>query len=373
MYTIAEFGKVKTAQKFASMSNHNFRIHLSVADKKRIDTTRSHLNQVLFNPLNISTTETSDTNQKITEYFKANEVKIQKDSVLAVDLILTTSPEFWGDWQVNGKITPAGQKKLDDWIPVQMDFVKKKFGESAVKLAILHLDEKTPHIHIILTPEETKTLKYKNQYGSQEKVSTTLNAKRWNPNFWKKFLTQYATANKKFGLKRPIEDSTAKKIPIKEFEKMIEVASKTDYTKAIYSMFNEVGEQLSMVNTRAKVEELLVNHLLPKLNPLLNSNKAMKKLLGKDRTAEYARNKKLANELADKLTEIDSEKKSVAEKKELYVEAINKSIHDGLLIQDQQAEIVSLKAENKRLKQYEPVNSSVSKNTLKNGLGKINV
>ena len=53
MYTIANFDKVKTAQKFSAMSNHNFRIHLSVADKKRIDSSRSHLNQILFNPLNV--------------------------------------------------------------------------------------------------------------------------------------------------------------------------------------------------------------------------------------------------------------------------------------------------------------------------------
>jgi hypothetical protein len=342
MYTIAQFEKVKTAQKFGSMSNHNFRINLSVADKKRIDTTRSYLNQVLFNPLNISTTRASDTNQKIMGYFKTNNVEIKSDSVLAVDLILTTSPEFWGVWQKNGKITPEGQKKLDEWVKVQMDFVKKKFGVSAVKLAILHLDEKTPHIHITVTPEETKTLKYKNQYGSQEKVTTSLNAKRWGPAFWNKFLTDYASANKQFGLKRPIEGSSSKKIPIKEFEEMLEVASKADYTKAIHKMFNDIGDQLSMVNTRSKVEELLVNQLLPQLNPLLKSNKALKKLLGKDRAVEYARNKKLAEELEVKLAEVD-------EKKDLYVEAINKSIQDSLLIQQQKETIAQLTDEVKKL------------------------
>ena len=368
MYTIAQFEKVKTTQQFSSMSNHNFRIHLSVADQKRIDTTRSHLNQVLFNPLNISTTQASDTSHKITEYFKANAVEIKSDSVLAVDLILTTSPEFWGVWQKNSKITPEGQKKLDEWVKVQMDFVKKKFGENAVKLAILHLDEKTPHIHIVVTPEETKTLKYKNRYGTTEKVTTSLNAKRWGPAFWNKFLTDYANANKQFGLKRPIEGSTAKKIPIKEFEKMIEVASKADYTKAIHKLFNDMGDQLTMVNTRSKVEELLVNQLLPQLNPLLASNKALKTLLGKDRAVEYKRNKKLAEELEAKLAEIDIEKKSVAEKKDLYVEAINKSIQDSLLIKQQQAEIAQLKADNARLTPKEvskPLHSAKSPNQTK--------
>lgn len=369
MYTIAEFDKVKTAQKFSAMSNHNFRIHLSVADKKRIDSSRSHLNQILYNPLNVSTTDAKDTSIKINEYFKSNNIEVKKDSVLAVDLILTTSPEFWGVWHKNGQITAEAQKKLNEWVPVQLEFVKRKFGENAVKLAILHLDEKTPHFHIILTPEETKTLKYKNQYGSQEKISTSLNAKRWNPTFWKKFLTSYANANKKFGLKRPIEGSTSQKVSIKEYEKMIELASKTDYTKAIHTMFNEVGEQLSMVNTRAKVEELLVNHLLPKLNPYLQSNKSLKKLLGKDRSIEYARNKNLAKKLEDELTAIDLEKKSLVDKKELYVEAINRAVQDSLFITDLQSQINSLNGEVKRLKEFEPISSAITKSTLKNGLG----
>ncbi len=369
MYTIANFDKVKTAQQFSAMSNHNFRIHLSVADKKRIDSSRSHLNQILFNPLNVSNTDAKDTSIKINQYFKSQNIEVKKDSVLAVDLILTTSPEFWGEWHKNGKITEDAQKKLDEWVAVQLEFVKKKFGENAVKLAILHLDETTPHIHILLTPEETKTLKYKNQYGSQEKISTSLNAKRWNPTFWTKFLTQYAIANKKFGLKRPIEGSNSQKVSIKEYQKMIELASKTDYTKAIHEMFNEVGEQLSMVNTRAKVEELLVHNLLPKLNPYLNSNKAMKKLLGKDRAIEYARNKALTKKLEDELAAIDLEKKSLVSKKELYVEAINRAVQDSLFITDLQTQIKSLDGEVKRLKEFELVSSAITKNTIKNGLG----
>lgn len=355
MYSIAEFQKVKSAGEFSSMSKHNFRINLSVADKKRIDTTRSHLNQVLLNPLEISSSDSSDTNKKIQDYFEKNQVEIKSDSVLAVDLILTTSPEFWGEWQVNGKITDAGQKKLDEWVPVQLDFLKKKFGENAVKLAILHLDEKTPHIHIIVTPEETKTLKYKNQYGSQEKVTTSLNAKRWNPIFWKKFLTDYAGANKKFGLKRPIENSSAKKTPIKEFEKLISVAVNEDYTKAIHKLIENIGGELSVVNTRAKIEDLLVNKLLPKLNPLMNSNQALKKLLGKDRALEYRRNKELTEKLESQIAEIEKEKISIAEKKELYAEAINKAVKDSLYIKQLETE----------LNKYKPKVENTIKNIVK--------
>ena len=345
MYSIAEFQKVKFAGKFSAMSKHNFRINLSVADKKRIDVTRSHLNKILLNPLGISASDSSDTNKKIKEFFEKNNVEIKSDSVLAVDLILTTSPEFWGEWQVNGKITVAGQKKIDGWVPVQLDFLKNKFGEKAVKLAIIHLDEKTPHIHIIVTPEETKTLKYKNQYGSQEKITTSLNAKRWNPIFWKKFVTDYADFNKKFGLKRPIEGSTAKKIPIKEFEQLISTAMNEDYTKAIHKLLEEIGSELTVVNTRSKIEDLLVNKLLSKLNPFMNSNKGLKKLLGKDRVIEYKRNKDLTSKLEMQLADIEKEKISMAEKKELYVEAINKSVQDSLYIRELETLVKKYKPE----------------------------
>ncbi|MBN4676326.1 plasmid recombination protein [Pandoraea nosoerga] len=178
MYCIAGFEKVKSTLEFSQMANHNFRLHLTKEESKRIDSSRSHLNRILLNPLEVDTKKSGDLNKKIQDYYLKNEVQVKEDSVLAVDMVLTTSPEFFQDgnlkdgatWHKNGRIRPEYQKKIDEWVVAQMDFVKNLFGESAIKMAVLHLDETTPHIHIILTPEQTKVLKYKNQFGNLVKL-----------------------------------------------------------------------------------------------------------------------------------------------------------------------------------------------------------
>jgi hypothetical protein len=352
MYCIAGFQKVKENQEFSQMANHNYRIHLTQAEVKRIDSSRTHLNKILINPLGVDTKIAGDLSKKINEYYKKIEAKVKENSVLAVDLMLTTSPEFFQNngetWHKNGKIKPEFQKKLDDWVAVQIEFVKKEFGESAIKSAVLHLDETTPHIHFLITPEQTKELKYKNQYGTQNKISTSLNADRWNPNFWKKFLTNYEKVNKKFGLKKGEEGSMSENISLKEFSKMVSKASKTDYSNAIEKIVNSVENDLSVLNTKDGVKKLLLEKLLPALNPMLKQNKALKKVLALDRAKEYSAIKKMKADLEKAL--IDNQ-----EKRELFAEAINeKTVKDKVII-EQESEIQKLKVENSRLKEkYEP-------------------
>lgn len=301
MYCIAGFRKVKETSKFSQMANHNFRLHLTQTEQKRIDSKRSGLNQVLINSLGVDAKNASDLASKVDEHYTNIGAKVKSDSVLGIDLVLTTSPEFFcdengGDWHLGGKIRPQFQKKIDAWVATQLDFIKKEFGTN-VKLAVLHLDETTPHIHIVVTPEETKELKYKNQYGTQTKTVTSLNADRWNPSYWKRFLTSYEKANREFGLKKGEENSMSNNIPIKEFSKAVSQAANLDYKKAIEKLVADIGDDLSVVNTKEGVKRLLVEKLLPALNPMLKSNSAMKKVMALDRTKEYSAIKKLKDEL----------------------------------------------------------------------------
>lgn len=348
MYCIAGFKKVKENQDFAKMAGHNYRIHLTQAEAQRIDSKRTHLNKTLINPLGIDTKVVGDLSKKINEHYKKIGAKVKENSVLAVDLVLTTSPEFFQNdgqtWHRNSKIKPEFQKKIDDWVATQIEFVKQEFGESAIKSAVLHLDETTPHIHFLLTPEETKEVKFKNRHGAGSKVTTSLNADRWNPNFWKKFLTNYGKVNKKFGLKKGEEGSMSENVSIKEFTKMVSEASKTDYSKAIEKIVSDVESDLSVLNTKDGVRKLLFDKLLPALNPMLKQNKALKKVLALDRAKEYSALKKLKNDLEQALIENQG-------RKSLYIEAINEKSLDAKLLLEQEKEIQHLKSENTRLKE----------------------
>lgn len=348
MYCIAQFQKIKSAREIGLMANHNLRLHLTKSDKGRIDPARTKLNRVLENTLQIDITDASDMNRKFAEHWKQNDIKIKSDSVLLVDVVLTTSPEFWGDcWHKNGTLTVEAQKKLDEWLPVQIDFIKKHFGPDALKFAVLHLDEKTPHIHLMLSPEETKSLKYKNQYGAQKKKTTSLNANRWNPNFWKKFVTAYAKVNEKFKLKRPTEDSMSQKITLKEYDKLLKEANQVDYTKVVSNMVNDVLGELGFMNSKEAVKNALNNKLVPRLQVLAKSNKAVKELLELDREQEYKLLKKLTADAQKKLEEATKVKEYHGNKLKIIqeLEAQNKAKDE--IIEAQRLEIERLNPKQK--------------------------
>lgn len=318
-YCIAGFQKVKSASELTQMQNHNLRIHLTQAEQKRIDGNRSRLNKVLTNTLGSDEKNASSFGKKLQEFYKSQNIDVRADNVLAVDLVLTTSPEYFGNWHQNGAITKEGQKKIDDWVKTQMEFLEKQFGKEAVKLAVLHLDETTPHLHAVVTPEEKKTRTYKNRHGSFQKEQVILNANRWSPSFWKNnFLKNYAKANAKFGLKRGVEGSTKKNVPLKEFSALVADAVNKDYGKVLEKMLEELTDDLSVLNTKAGVEKLIREKLFPKLEPMMKGNSALKKLLKKDRLQEYQANKKALEELEQSKRALEKDRKKTDEMQAYY-------------------------------------------------------
>ena len=119
-----------------------------------------------------------------------------------------------------------------------MIFTKKEWGEK-VKHVVLHLDERTPHIHAICSVEETKIHKYKNQKGEFFKEKTSLNAKRFNKFFLQNYQTRYAEANAKFGLSRGLKGSRAKHQELKEFQKKVKEALDADYSENLSNSFDK--------------------------------------------------------------------------------------------------------------------------------------
>ena len=64
--------------------------------------------------------------------------KIRANAVHAVEVVMTASPDFKGDWAAYSRSCNAWAKEL--------------FGEENLLSVAVHLDEKTPHIHAIFMP-----------------------------------------------------------------------------------------------------------------------------------------------------------------------------------------------------------------------------
>lgn len=78
---------------------------------------------------------------------------IRKDAVLAEELVLSASPDFFAQDQGEEDI-------VKKWATAQMEFLKEEYGANCVS-AVLHMDELTPHIHAFVVPIIDNKLSHK--------------------------------------------------------------------------------------------------------------------------------------------------------------------------------------------------------------------
>lgn len=194
-HSITRGAKIKDRRQLTSMAEHNFRVRT----QDNIDSGRTHLNRMMVNKLGVDVTVAKDLNEKLTDYYRGLEIKEKADNVLMLEFIATASPEFF-----EGKT----KAEVDRWAKAQVAFFEEEFGVN-FKMACLHLDEKTPHLHIAVSTEEKKVRRFKNRHGEGVKEGYSLNAARWDPGYFVGLQDRFAKANERFGLERGERHSKA--------------------------------------------------------------------------------------------------------------------------------------------------------------------
>ena len=320
MYAIL---RTKRLSGISSACAHNLRTKYA----KNVDKTKSHLNEILIDNLKLSQraelgSQVGTYDELLLDYYKNINAETRKNSVLALEFMVTASPKFFKN---------APKDKIDKWKNDQLAFMKKEFGDQ-VQFAVLHLDEKTPHMHFFVSVEETKVKKYKNRYGSGEKVSTSLNADRYNPIYLQKLQDRYANAHKKYGLKRGLRNSKAIHQELKDFQHQVkEFLDKKDYTQVIDNLLEKVPVFMGTcrIETVKKV-------LAPVLNTLMKQSKAARITL-----KELPEKVQFINSLIEENEELNEELKN---RKQYYIEAINEKVADKKRILELEKEVKRLEA-----------------------------
>jgi hypothetical protein len=77
---------------------------------------------------------------------------LRSNGVLAYEAVLTASPEYFTE--VDDYVERS--QRCGAWALAQQDFVLKKYGERRVVSLVLHLDEQTPHMHVVVLPLDFK-------------------------------------------------------------------------------------------------------------------------------------------------------------------------------------------------------------------------
>lgn len=176
MFNVIKCYKVKKTGLY-KVSSHTHRTNLTQAEQARIN----HANTIQ-NKLLIGSNVSADVRNRVKNYATN---KPRKDAVYCEHYVISASPEFF-------KKYPG---KLDEWVDEQISFLKAEFGPN-LTTAVLHVDEKTPHIEAFVTPIIA------NKNGDLELNRKQFNNARGGLNSFTKLQERHAQHNQKFGLKR---------------------------------------------------------------------------------------------------------------------------------------------------------------------------
>lgn len=144
--------------------------------------------------------------------------KTRSDSVLALEVLMSASPQYFRP-DNPGAAGEYDRDRMTVWARASLKYAKEKWGENII-CADLHLDESTPHIHLVVTPIATKQRKRRGKEEYYE--SCVLDA---NSMFGRKSLiqmqTEYAGALGPLGIRRGIRGSPAKHQQVKNFYRVV--------------------------------------------------------------------------------------------------------------------------------------------------------
>jgi hypothetical protein len=204
-YTVLHLEKAKGND--SAMSAHIERtIH-----PKNADASRSHLNkELIIYPESVKNRTSAIQYRLDNAHLKR---KIGTNQVRAIRVLLSGTHELMKTIEEN--------KQLNNWCNDNLNWIKETFGEENLVSAVLHMDEKTPHIHATIVPIVTGERRKAND--SQTYKKKNLNDNRlcaddvMARNKLKHYQNTYATAMAKYGLRRGIEGSEAKHISTAEY------------------------------------------------------------------------------------------------------------------------------------------------------------
>lgn len=211
MFNIFGINPIKSYKQIVGLTIHNHRIGKKYKQVSNVDPALTYKNKYLHNRFNINISKPSALKKAIESLYNSLDIKTNQNTTYAIEFMITASPEFFKN------------KKEDfilEWANKQVDFMKKHFNDK-LTMAVLHMDESTPHIHFLVTTEQRTEKKYKNQFGDFHKITNSLNSHFLDKKYIKYLLDSLEQHNIHYGLKRGVKGSETKhKRPAKYNEEL---------------------------------------------------------------------------------------------------------------------------------------------------------
>lgn len=181
------------------------------------------------------------------------------------------------------------KRQLEQWKKKTMDFVKETYGAENIALAVLHKDETTDHMHVIIKPINPKTKKLGAGwlFDGRDKMQA--------------YQDKYHLAVGNLGFSRGVKGSRAKHQTIKQFYRKIAQAEieanefKTQLAEAVRKV-EEIPKTQRIFGDKFRLA------LVPIFGGLL---KKAKVVAGLEKVLQAEKKEELANKLASKVENLE--------------------------------------------------------------------
>ena len=263
-YAILRFAKYKGPE-IGHIESHNERTKEKYASNPNIDTSRSHLNFHLVSPERKYRAEAE-------KQIAAAGCRTRSDSVRVVEVLVTASPEFF-----------KGKKKAEikAYFTVALDFIQKHQSKDTIISAVVHMDEKTPHMHLCFVPlTEDGRLSAKDIMGNKKKLTW------WQDEFWKHMVKRFPDLERGESASQTGRDH----IPPRVFKEMTRLTKQKD----------KLGQLLTGINpfdAKSRAEEIC--KILDTYLPSVEKMDTLLRKYGVAFTKTASENKKLKTKNAE--------------------------------------------------------------------------
>ena len=274
-HAILRFAKYKCPT-VSRIEAHNERTKETYASNPDIKTELSKFNFHLVHPK-------GKYREEANRLIREKGCKARKDSVRMVETLITASPEFF-----------AGKKpaEVKEFFEHALEFLKTKQSVETIVSAVVHVDEKTPHMHLCFVPITADgRLSAKEIVGNKKKLT------QWQDEFWSYMVKKYPDFER--GESASLTGRTH--IPPRIFKQAIRLNKQREQLEKLIS-------QLTVFNA-AK--------LMPEIKALLRKMLPTAEMLHTYMNRAKATEKELEAEIAALEKEVASGKVSVLEQLEL--------------------------------------------------------
>ncbi len=276
-YGILRFAKYKGPE-IGHIEAHNERTKEQYASNPDVDTSRSQYNFHLVTP---DRKYRAEAERQIAEAG----CRTRSDSVRVVEALVTASPAFF-----------KGRKKAEikEYFTYALDFIKAHQSEKTIISAVVHMDEKTPHMHLSFVPlTEDGRLSAKDIVGNKKKLIW------WQDEFWKHMVKKYPELERG----ESVSQTGREHLPPRLYKEAVHLNAQRDRLMELLSGTNVLNAKSRAAEIAELLDEYIpgVEKFKTRLHKAVEKNKALteenEELKGRLARAEDAGRERIAEKM----------------------------------------------------------------------------